>query len=694
MKKKSLRAKLGTLLAASTAIIIGAFAFATPAAAEESHEMQSSAFMSQYFGTGIGDTQIFYAYAKAGETITVDAGSLDGTETPGDSYTINARKALASVSDPSGALMQEKTGLSLFDAGQASDVGPLVVTATTTGIHTIKIGPISSRYALGSRPWKIDVAGASGNVSGRVFVTDYSLAQPTRYFDQTITFWTVNEFGYQYKIDMPKYNGWNSWISFNAFGNVDRATCLPTYKSDLRTLADQKADAAACGGQYLMFFAPPAADLPETATIASNTALANGATSHWVLPQLAKPTVAALTFTRNGPGSLAGDVVYDLDNHNGLYTIEIDTDGDGTYNGPLDRQVQRSTATNQSTYTFDGLDKNGTAIPDGTPVGFRISISQASEMHLVTVDVETMEGGLVFQRLNGDAIADDRIYWNDSMFASYTPCLGRPQSTQPKPTSLDTSANGVPVANASERGWISEDSVCNDRGDTPPGSWGNNKTLDTWTYGKVIVNREVRYGGVGAFTLTKQPTNGTSFTEGDTVTWSFTVKNTGTSSLGSVTIDDPLLGLVDFECATGLAINQEVTCDAPAGYVTTATDGKAGSVTNKATASAVAGQGGSAPADQTAEATVTVKAKVIPTTTPPTTAPPTSTPPTSTPPTSTPPTTGLPSTGPSTTPATTPTGSALPDTGSTPPVSGLIAAFVLLGAGAAVLIARRRSAKQ
>ena len=81
---------------------------------------------------------------------------------------------------------------------------------------------------------------------------------------------------------------------------------------------------------------------------------------------------------------------------------------------------------------------------------------------------------------------------------------------------------------------------------------------------------------------------------GAAITYTYTVTNTGNTSLASVTISDNHIGSppgTAFACGSGtLAAGAQRTCTAT--YTTTAADVSAGSVTNSATASAVSGSGG------------------------------------------------------------------------------------------------------
>lgn len=605
MKKRTSGRLFTGLIAAAFAVAGAGFATA-PAFAETNHEPQTSRFLHQYYGTGINGTQQFYVYMNEGESLHVDAGLLDGRETAGDTWTIGSRAATAKVTDPTGTLLATKEGLGLFDTGRASDVGPLTLTAAATGVYSVTVGASAPKYDQSARPWEIEVSDDAGaRIPGRVFVTEYAMIQPTRAFEQDIGFWAVSEYGFQYEITLPEYNGWTSEIRANAFGNVDRDTCLPTYESDLRDLNTTIADAEACGGRYLLFFEEPNVDLPTTATLDAATPLGAGNDNTWVLPELAEPAASNLSFTPDDSSSRAGDLTYTIENHAGVFDLYVDADGDGSFDGPLDRTIPLTTAVNGASYHFDGLDDAGDPLPVGGPVQFKIEISQSPEIHLVLNDVETMAGGIEMKRLNGKLIETDRIYWNDSMFENYPVC-------SPTPAIINASTDGVLPDDAAQRGWLSTDQVCNDSGSAEQGTWGNQKSLDTWTYGAAQASATTTWGGEADFTLAKSATNGASFKVGEEVTWNFTVKNTGTSPLSNVLIDDPLLDLDDFLCVASLPVNETATCDAPAGYTVVELDATTGEVVNVATADATQGPGiANAPATQTATAKVAVEKTAV-----------------------------------------------------------------------------------
>ena len=70
---------------------------------------------------------------------------------------------------------------------------------------------------------------------------------------------------------------------------------------------------------------------------------------------------------------------------------------------------------------------------------------------------------------------------------------------------------------------------------------------------------------------------------GDTISWTFQVTNSGSTTLSSLAVDDPIAGSVTCPVTT-LAPGAATTCTAVAPHVVTQSDVDAGDVTNTATA--------------------------------------------------------------------------------------------------------------
>jgi len=91
---------------------------------------------------------------------------------------------------------------------------------------------------------------------------------------------------------------------------------------------------------------------------------------------------------------------------------------------------------------------------------------------------------------------------------------------------------------------------------------------------------------------------------GETITYEFTVTNTGNVTLPKVTVDDALLGLDGFECATDLEPGRSATCQAPEPYAVTEADLVEGKVVNTATGHATTPPGVDEPTPPTTDVTV------------------------------------------------------------------------------------------
>ena len=94
-----------------------------------------------------------------------------------------------------------------------------------------------------------------------------------------------------------------------------------------------------------------------------------------------------------------------------------------------------------------------------------------------------------------------------------------------------------------------------------------------------------------ALTLVKTASLGDFEQPGQTVTYSYTITNTGNVTLSGLTVTDPMAGLSEIDCmgVTTLAPNASVTCTAT--YVTTQADVERGQITNTGTARAVGPEG-------------------------------------------------------------------------------------------------------
>ncbi|MDO5700108.1 MAG: hypothetical protein Q4P36_01370, partial [Bowdeniella nasicola] len=114
--------------------------------------------------------------------------------------------------------------------------------------------------------------------------------------------------------------------------------------------------------------------------------------------------------------------------------------------------------------------------------------------------------------------------------------------------------------------------------------------------------------------LTKDANGNGAADEGDEITFSFLVTNTGETELSDVSVSDPMLSnlRIDVVCpSSDLAVGTDMTCTAASPYVVTAEDAKAGHVVN------VAAVSGTTPDGDTPTDTSTTDTPVKPTPKPP-----------------------------------------------------------------------------
>ncbi len=100
---------------------------------------------------------------------------------------------------------------------------------------------------------------------------------------------------------------------------------------------------------------------------------------------------------------------------------------------------------------------------------------------------------------------------------------------------------------------------------------------------------------VKSITLVDDTNASTVLDAGDTVSYEFSVTNTGNTTLAPVTVTDSFLGLTDAACAATLAPGETATCSTTGTYVLTVDDINAGGVENSATTTAQPADSAGAP---------------------------------------------------------------------------------------------------
>lgn len=516
--------------------------------------------VTNYASSRIYIDQTFYAYVHAGETLDVSF-----TQTTAGSAPVEI-----TISDPAGADTS-----CLVPAGDPNGVKCAVtgLSSTTSGVWIIDFATSSDnqRYT-----YDITVRdGASAPVAGRIWTNLYNQYQSGA---STQSYWVVSPEGYTYRIELINVNGMGSAFRANGFGLVETGTCTPIYRSALGTsiaangvpLEAGVEYSTVCGDDYHLFFEEPDAALPAAAPSADGTL--------WVRPAVVAPSATGLAFTPASPTTRAGEITFDLAGVNGGYSIQIDANANGVYTDPVDRTIPWGSPPGAVTVPFDGLDGLGTPIGVCQAFNARVVVDRAGEMHFVLEDVEQLgnaaqtAGGI---RLTGETTGVTApaplLYWDDTIFPASTLT---PPEPWPSPDgragvdSLATPGNGA-------HGWRFD--------------WGDRRSIENWTYYQASAGSQVaieppcdpRLSIDKRAVLADTNANGLADV-GETIAYSFLVRNTGNAPITDVTVDDPRVSGIT-PATVDLAVGAEQLFTAAA-YTVIHSDLDAGGIPNTAIA--------------------------------------------------------------------------------------------------------------
>ncbi len=568
------------------------------------------------YGNLLPRRTLFKVYAKVGEEIAlgssgVGVGSGDIVVwTPGH---ITSPLTVA-LPTPDFTCSSSQRGLGAMTtraqevAGPTPATGgytPCTYTAATTGVYDVAFyGPaggqsdadgnagtiaapvIDTSQASGVSMWDITVrsiANPSAPISGRVF-TDY-LAQITGgngagYRVQS-TLWAVTNDGFEYRIDLRGLdpNGFILYGNTVGFLNPDGVT--PLYHdlvADINPLTAIEGGVTLSPPTGLLFFVPPAADLPSS-----------------IVPTPVVPTVNSITFQGTAgvvggvPGSVygtGGNIVFD-GNIGGVAHVVIVPNPGGSggcasavfdSSLPTNRSLVRVVAAGVQNLAWDGKDNSGAYMPEswtgngGSGYCFSATL-HAGEYHFPLLDAEnSVLGGPTITLLNppggacpfascSTAFFDDRGYQTSNGATVGTVGSVLPGNNPPPPP--DFSDSGFDTTSTTIRAF----------GDNSSNGFGNQKGLDLWTYfpSKDVVG-QLYVVPQGASDLSITKTHVGDFTVGVDGVYALTVRNVGSGSLaGLITVSDPVPSGLNVVSAAGTGwacgvSGQAVTCTVtPAG---------------------------------------------------------------------------------------------------------------------------------
>ncbi|MBW8684515.1 T9SS type B sorting domain-containing protein [Chitinophaga rhizophila] len=362
--------------------------------------------------------------------------------------------------------------------------------------------------------WDVAVRNAGNTiVRGRVYTNVLNMF--VQYGDYRGKLFVMTKDGYVFAINNNGSNGLGfvGFVNNRGLTRTGADSDAPLYKSVAGTNLgsnvftwDPRADDGAISITHKMFYNVPDESMPATAPMPGNK-------STWLnMPKVA-PTVSDINV--DGVEGTAGQVsskgAYIKFNASTIGTFRISLTGSGSF---VPRKLTGTAVAGANSIFWDGRDGAGNRPSLGTAnIAANIQL-QGSEIHFPFIDVEDNFNGLIIEQLADDnvTVESDIVYWADSSFA----------------------LNGFesnPLINGNEGNGISS----NTNGHRWGSNFGNDRTMDTWTYilGEAVTKNTSLNIVVADLSVENvaPATSATQVTEGDQVTYTVTVMNHGPSGV-------------------------------------------------------------------------------------------------------------------------------------------------------------------
>jgi len=536
------------LLAAALALAVGLIGALVPLAAPPAQAEASPAT------TWIRAQNTFYAYVGPGESL--DVSFLQSSVLGFSASTVTVRApGNAPVSCEITTTATPGTGCVWDD-----------LTATEPGIWEISYGATNGTSTGRYVDWDITVQRGGVDIPGRVWSENYNMAQRgiegtdlLAGADFTLYYQAVT--GDQYRATYLGFNGIDSTFNANGIGLRVPPSCESYYESAQNggpLSTGHRPAGPECGPVYKIFFEQPNEDLPQTATRLDGT-------SDWLLNPVVDPDLVNIAFAPTSGSTQAGTITFDIDNFFGNMSIQIDANGNGSYDDPEDRTIPYVSVGTTGSYAFDGIDGLGNPIPASQAINITAMIDRTGEIHFTNYDVELREGGIEVISTRGPDAGNYTLYWDDSTLNTQQD--GRCSGPLDAVTALDgvSSEGGV-------HGWdYCGAATPSNPNDGVGGSYGDTRYIHEWTYRAVNVEDEVPVAPRApqiVVSKTANPSSLTSVLPGQEVEYTVTFENTGDAD-GVVDYDDIIDGVLD----DATVATQPAASD-PALTVSAITDGR------------------------------------------------------------------------------------------------------------------------
>ncbi|WP_214229606.1 DUF11 domain-containing protein, partial [Pedobacter sp. B4-66] len=492
-----------------------------------------------------------YVYAKVGEVITL-ASSAQNTGG-------NARIRLF---NPSGIQVINNTSNGQISNRTAELAGPRFVgepagnnryvpiyhTVTIEGIYRVEFvargtGDPSTSYNAdanwteandaGIRAWDVSIINATNDafISGRVYTNVLNLTNGTTSPNNTGfegILHVLTKDGYTYRVNNNGNNGMYFTFLVNNNGFLNQTTQEPIYKSLNTTsgLSGQIHDPNTADNSkqitHKMFYTLPANDLPTTASGAvpgSNTWLKNTV----VVPEVTDVKLVGVDGTIGQVSNKGGYIRFTAGTQGNVTILIESTQSPAAF---VPRTITGFASSGVNNVLWYGKDGTGAALPAGN-VPAKVTVSlQGAEVHFPFFDMEYNRLGTIIELLdhnNLNNVVSDLVYWNDTGISAPTSGdipnpINNSQLAPSNSTGISSNSNGHKWGvNGSGTG----------------GLFGDNKSIDTWTFIKGA-NAEITSTVVvkiADLKVSEITPNKTAVVSGDNITYTIKVKNDGPSDV-------------------------------------------------------------------------------------------------------------------------------------------------------------------
>jgi uncharacterized repeat protein (TIGR01451 family) len=502
-----------------------------------------------------------YVYAKAGERITLASSAQSGTNNNILLYGPTGTQITLTKSSGDGNIPNraaELAGPSLYNVTPSGDrYKPIYYNVQTEGIYRVEFLALgtsdpgstvnadgnwgnTNSSSSGIAAWDISVINSSnsGFVSGRVYTNVLNLStgtsNPTSNGFRGIVYVRTKD-GYTYRINNNGSNGMYFTFFVNNNGFVDISTQLPIYKSLNNSTATylngrvhnpNNADKDT-HLTHKMFYTLPDTNLPPTAPVpvtSSGGAGASGwsAGTTWlkaepIIPGVSTPILRGADGLIGQVSNKGGYIEFEADVQ-GNYTIEIISTGTPAF---VNRTITGQASAGTNKVFWDGKDGNNNPLPAGT-VPAKVTVQlQGAEVHFPFFDVEYNSTGIIIELLAHASLpsivpTSDIVYWNDTDVTSNNPSNPKNNSHLPptNSTGISSNSNGHKWGN----------------------NFGNEKSIDTWTFitgekKEVITDIDVRKADLKVSDIKVNGANSATVYLGDEITYTVKVKNDGPSDV-------------------------------------------------------------------------------------------------------------------------------------------------------------------